>query len=96
MFSHPIDERRPSNARRTVKDFRVQQRASARRAQSLLHSGECFHPGGTTWQRSEEEGDLGKSLKVCSIDYQLLERWAVQRGYTLRDCQHCIEYIQVQ
>ena len=66
------------------------------RQSTVLHSSECFHPGGTTWQRSEEAGDLGKSLKVCSIDYQLLERWAVQRGYTLRDCQHCIEYIQVQ
>ena len=31
------------------------------RQSTVLHSSECFHPGGTTWQRSEEEGDLGKS-----------------------------------
>ena len=62
------------------------------RRSALLHSSECQHSGDTTWERSED-GDLGETPKVCSTDYQLLERWAAQHGFTVRDCRDCIEYI---
>ncbi|MEO8426624.1 MAG: hypothetical protein ABI651_05875 [Verrucomicrobiota bacterium] len=62
------------------------------RRSSVLHSSECHHSGDPTWERSEQEGDLGEKHKAFSTDYELLEQWAAQHCYAVRDCLHCIEY----
>ena len=58
----------------------------------MLHHVDCSHLGDTTWEPSDYANSLTQRTKTCCVDYEALERWAAERGASVVDCHHCIEY----
>lgn len=60
------------------------------KSKGMLHSVDCPHFGGTTWEVSGE-GDLSSSRKYCSVDADFLQNWAEERDINLAYCSDCLE-----
>lgn len=55
----------------------------------MIHRSNCLHPGSPDWQ-ANELGDLGKQMKVCSLNLVAIHKWATNNGIThLSECSDC-------
>lgn len=55
----------------------------------MIHRSICDHLGDTEWQAGHF-GDLGKLMKVCSLNLRELHEWGTQNGIThITECSDC-------